>query len=302
MYKEIAANKRNSWILLLSFFVLIGILGYFISVYNNGNYGILAFSGVFAVVYGLIGYFAGDKIVLGISGAKRIYRDSNKDIYNVVENLCITAGIPVPNIYLIKDASPNAFATGRKPEKASIALTTGLIEKLDRTELEGVVSHELSHVKNYDIRYASLVVILVGFVQILTDIFLRTSLFWGGGGKKRNNAGGQIGALIMVVGLLLVVLSPIIAKLIQLAISRKREYLADASGALLTRYPEGLASALEKIANDPTPLKRVSNATSHLYIAPPRRKNQGFMNKLFATHPPAEDRIRKLRAMIANPS
>ena len=300
MYKEIADNKRKTWILLIVFILLISLIGYVVSTISDTGYGWLTFSGIFAILYGVIGYFSGDKIVLAISGAKQITRESHRQIYNVVENLCITAGVPVPKIYIIPDSSPNAFATGRDPKHASVALTEGLLAKLDRTELEGVISHELSHIKNYDIRYASLVVILVGFVQILTDMFLRANFFWGGG--RRRGAEGQAGAFILMIGLTFLILSPIIAKVIQLAISRKREFLADASGALLTRYPEGLASALEKIAADPTPMRRVTNATEHLYISTPRRKKQGFLFKLFSTHPPAEERVKILRDMTSSPS
>ncbi len=300
MYKEIASNKRKSWLLLILFFLLVLGMGFWVSQAADGGYGILSLSGVIAILYGVIGYFAGDKIVLALSGAKEVTRENAKELYNIVENLCITAGLEVPKIYLIADDSPNAFATGRDPKHASLAFTTGLVAKLNRTELEGVTSHELSHIKNYDTRLAFLVIILVGFVQILADMFLRFNFFFGGRSRRRSGgAEGQLGMIILVVSLIFIILSPIIAKLIQLTISRRREFLADASGALLTRYPEGLASALEKISSDPTPLRRVSNVTENIYISTPRKEKAGVLMRLFSTHPPIAERVAKLREMIS---
>lgn len=225
------------------------------------------------------------------TGAKQITREENKYIWNMVENLCITSGMPVPKIYIIEDPAINAFATGRKPETASIALTTGAIKKLKNEELEGVLAHELSHIKNYDIRFMMLVAVLVGCVSIMAQVFLHGGSIFRG----RNREGGNIGLVFVIIGIVLAILSPIIAELIKLAISRRREYLADASGALLTRYPEGLAKALEKIASDNQPMQNASTATAHLFIANPF--NGKKMKNLFSTHPPIEDRIKQLRTM-----
>ena len=225
------------------------------------------------------------------SGAQPITEADNTYLYHTVENLCITAGLPLPKIYIIPDGAINAFATGRDPQHASVAVTVGAINKLQNEELEGVIAHELSHVKNYDIRLMTIVIVLVGMITIFADIFLRGSFF---GGRSRDNNGNPI---LLVIGLVLIVLSPVIAKLIQLAISRKREYLADASGALLTRYPEGLARALEKIEADPAVLASASSATAHLYIANPFKGTGKFFANAFSTHPPVEDRIKKLREM-----
>ena len=244
----------------------------------------------------VVSYFAGDKIALATSGAKPIEHDDNKYVYHLVENLCITAGLPIPKIYLIEDASINAFATGRKPELSSIAITRGAIEKLTNEELEGVIAHELSHVQNYDIRFMTLVAVMVGAIVILSDIFLRSRWLFGGRRSNDREGGGQLGVILLIIGVVLAILSPLIAELIKLAISRRREYLADASGSLLTRYPEGLASALEKIALENQPLRMASKATAHLFIANPFGSDKKFTN-LFSTHPPIEERIKKLREM-----
>lgn len=239
-----------------------------------------------------ISYFGGDKIALSVSGARQITKEESRYVYNMVENLCITAGAPVPKIYIIEDDAINAFATGRKPELASIAITRGAIEKLENEELEGVLAHELSHIKNYDIRFMMLVAVLVGSIAIMSNIFLRSHWF---GGRRDNDSKGNIGAILMIVGIVLAILSPLIAELIKLAISRKREYLADASGSLLTRYPEGLARALEKIRDNHQPMRRASSATAHMFIANPFSGKK--ISSLFSTHPPVEDRIKKLREM-----
>jgi heat shock protein HtpX len=237
------------------------------------------------------------KIVLAASGAKRITLQDNPELFRIVENLSIAAGMPMPKVHVIESEAPNAFATGRNPKNASIAVTTGLMEKLSRVELEGVIAHELSHVKNFDTRLLAITAVLVGFIALIADMFFR-SLFWGGVGG-RDNEDNRSQAVFMIIGLILAIIAPIIASLIQLAVSRKREFLADASGALLTRYPEGLASALEKIAEDPKPLRTASNATAHLFISNPfkGKKVQNFMTGLFNTHPPIEERIKILREM-----
>jgi heat shock protein HtpX len=293
-YTQIDSNIRKTWILFSSFLIIIIGLGWFLSYYFNEQ--LVLFIAVFISVFmSFISYWYSDKIVLAISRAKPLAHNENPELYHIVENLCITAGLPVPKIYLIDEPASNAFATGRNPKNAVVAVTRGLLNTLDRTELEGVIAHELSHVGNRDILLQTVVVVLVGSISMIADIFIRGRLFRGR--KSDSEGGGQAQAIFMIIGLVFVILSPIIAKLIQLAISRKREFLADASGALLTRYPEGLASALEKISRNPIPLRTATNATAHLYISNPL-KNKGLA-KLFMTHPPVEERIKRLREMSA---
>ena len=291
LYTHRSENIRKTWVLFSSFFiVVIGVGWAFAQVYGNPT--ILYFAVGFSVFMSVLSYWRSDKIVLAMTRAKPVTRESSPELYRVVENLSITAGLPVPKIYVIPEKAPNAFATGRDPKHAVIAVTEGLLEKLDRSELEGVIAHELSHVGNREILVSTMAVVLVGFISILADIFLR-SMFWGGG---RRDDRGNAGAILLLIGIGLSILAPIAATLMQLAISRKREYLADASGALLTRYPEGLASALQKISSDPTPMnKAASNTTSHLWLADPFKGKKGKkMHKLFQTHPPIKDRIRAL--------
>lgn len=292
LYKQIEANKRASLILIaLVLGLVIGVVGMY-SYYVRGDFVLPIIAAVFAIPSSLIGYYTGDKIALLTNRAMMLPAEQAPELHRIVENLAITAGLPKPALYLVDSPALNAFATGRDPEHASIAITRGLVERLERSELEGVLAHELSHVKNYDIRFATLVAIFVGFLVILSDMFMRVS-FWGGGrGRDNNRSDNRLGALLAVVGLILLVVSPIIAKLIQLAVSRQREFLADSAGALLTRYPEGLASALEKIASGPT-LETAGHATAHLFIANPFKGKS--ISHLFATHPPIEDRIRRLR-------
>ncbi len=304
-YDLIQKNKIESWILIFSFLVVISLLGFaFSEAYDNPV--ILYFAVGFSIFSALISYYFSDKITLSMSKAAEADRNSNKDLYNIVENLCITSGIPTPKIYIINDSALNAFATGRDPKHAVICYTTGILQKLEKVELEGVTAHELSHIGNYDIRVMTLVVVLVGVITLLADWFLRFSFF--GGSRKRNNNEGSLGGIIVAVGLILALISPIVATLIKLAVSRQREYLADASGALLTRYPEGLARALEKISGDTQPLAEANNATAHLFIANPFHQdriqtnttshgNRGWFASLFNTHPPIEDRIKRLREM-----
>ncbi|MBU1160107.1 M48 family metallopeptidase [Patescibacteria group bacterium] len=244
----------------------------------------------FSLFMNFLSYWYSDKIVLKMSGAKEISHENNRELFHIVENLCITAGLPMPKIYIINDPGPNAFATGRNKEHAVVAVTSGLLEKLNKTELEGVIAHELSHIGNRDILISTIVVVLVGFVALLSDFFLRSHLW---GGRRRGEGREQL--LMMAAGLILAILAPIAVKLIQLAISRKREFLADASGALLTRYPDGLASALEKISQYQMPLQRANKATAHLYISSPFGKKK--VSSLFMTHPPTEERIAALRGM-----
>lgn len=273
--------------------VIVGIGWVFAQIY--GNSAILYVAVVFSLVMNFISYWYSDKIVLKISRAQKIEKKDMPELYNVMENLAITAGLPMPKLFLINEPAMNAFATGRNPKNAVVAVTRGLLEKLDRSELEGVLAHELSHVGNRDILLSTVVVVLVGFVALLSDFFMR-SLFWGRLGSGRGR--GQGGAILMIVGIALAILAPIATTLIHLAISRKREFLADASGALLTRYPDGLASALAKISKDNTPLRVANSATNHLWVSPPQK---GMIRKkvssLWATHPPAEERIRRLKGL-----
>jgi heat shock protein HtpX len=295
MYNQIDSNKRKTWLLMIIFLIVIVLLGWFFGELYDFGYGGLIMAVIIAILMNLISYYSGDKVALAIAGAKLIQKSDNPYVYRIVENLCITAGTPLPKIHLINDPNINAFATGRNPEHASLAITTGAIERLENEELEGVIAHELSHIKNYDIRLMTIVIICVGIITLLADFFLRANFIFGG--RKNDRDSGNLGAILMIVGLILAILSPIFATLIQLAISRKREYLADASGVLLTRYPEGLARALEKIGQYNQPLKRANHATAHLYIANPFSGVGKKMAGLFSTHPPLEERIKRLRQM-----
>lgn len=291
MYKQIDSNKRKSFFLILVFILVIVGLGWVWGYYyGEGGYFITILAAIFAMLMSAISFFAGDKVALAQSGAKEIKKDDNPYVWRMVENLSITAGVPMPKVYIIDDPAMNAFATGRDPEHSSIALTTGIISGLENEELEGVIAHEMSHIKNYDIRVMMVVIVCVGIVTLMADWLLR-SFIWGG--KSRDNKNGN--AIVMIVGLVLAILSPLFAKLIQLAVSRKREFLADASGALLTRYPEGLARALEKISYQNQPLRRANKATAHLYISSPFKGKK--VSKLFSTHPPVEERVSELRSM-----
>ncbi len=258
--------------------------------YAMGNSVILVIAVIFSISMSFISYWKSDKIVLAMSHAKPVSMQDNAELYRIVENLSITAGLPMPRIYIINEPAPNAFATGRNPEHSVIVFTRGLLEMLDRSELEGVAAHELSHIGNHDILLGTVVVVLVGFIALASDFFLRWS-FFGGRGRGRDNDNG--GGVMIIIALVLAIVAPISAKLVQLAISRKREFLADASGALLTRYPEGLANALRKISSSDIPLKAASKATAHMYISNPLKK-KGFFSKMFMTHPPVEERIAKL--------
>jgi heat shock protein HtpX len=293
IYEQIAENKRKSFFLLFLFLVFLLFLGWvFGEAYQSGEAGLII-ALVVAIVISFVTFFYGDKMVLGISQARPVDPKENPYLHNVIEGLAIGAGVPAPKAYIIDDTAPNAFATGRDPQNSAIVVTTGLLQKMDRLELEGVVAHEMSHIKNYDIRYATLVVVLVGTVALLSD-WMGRSFFYGRGRRDRRGGGN---AIFILLALILVILAPVIARLIQLAISRQREYLADSSGALLTRYPEGLASALEKISKDTEPLEVANKATAHLYIVNPLLDHRGKLNDLFSTHPPTEERIKRLRGM-----
>jgi len=290
MYNQIDSNKRKTIVIITIFFVVMLALGYIFSLaFNNSIFIVLAV--IISLIQAWVGYSYGDKLALSVSHAVEIKHNDNEQLFHIVENLCIAGGLPMPKIYVIPDSAPNAFATGRDPKHASLAVTSGLLDKLNKTELEGVIAHELSHIGNRDILVMMVVMVLVGAIAMMADFFMRS--LWFRRGNDRDNSG----QILMLVGIVLAILAPIVATLMQLAVSRKREYLADASGALLTRYPEGLATALEKIAVDKEPLEVANKATAMLYIENPLKDHGGWLNGLFSTHPPVADRIKKLRAM-----
>jgi len=295
MYEQIASNKRKSFLLVFCFVLFIFLLAWVFEQLAGMGTGGLVLAFVIASISAFASYYASDKIVLAISRARPVTKEEFPYLYNVVEGLAIAAGIPAPPCYVIEDTAPNAFATGRNPKHSVICVTTGLLEKMNRAELEGVISHEMSHIKNYDVLIQTLTVVMVGVIALMSDWILRSYL-WGGRRKGGRDKGGA-GAILIVVGLVLAALSPIISQLIRLAISRKREFLADASGAMLTRYPPGLASALRKLDADTEPLEAANKATAHLYIVNPLKDIKGKVNKLFSTHPPIEERIAALEKM-----
>lgn len=296
LYTEQGKNIRKTWLLMAVFLVVVIAIGYFLNWYYSDP-SLMYVAIVFALVMNVGSYWWSDKLVIKMTGAKPADPKQHRDLIDVVETLSITAGLPAPKVYVVNDQAPNAFATGRNPKHAAVAATTGLLNILDRTELEGVMAHELSHVGNRDILVSTVAVVLAGMIAIVSDMFMR-SMLWGGNNRDNDN---KAGAIFLVVGIVGIILAPIAAQLIQMAISRKREYLADASGALLTRYPEGLASALEKISSHGQPMRRANNATAHLFIADPFGPEKHTLGQkisgLFQTHPPAGDRIRILRDM-----
>ena len=291
LYTQADKNTQSTYILMSLFLIFVIAVGWVFSE-AMGSSAILWFAVIFSILMSVGSYWFSDKIVLAMSNAKEVDHDSNREIYHLVENLCITAGLPLPKIYIIEDTAPNAFATGRDPQHAVIAVTSGLLQKLDKSELEGVIAHELSHIGNRDILLSTVVVVLVGVVALLADYFRH--LMWFGGGRRNNDKNGGSG-YVVIIAILLSILAPFFAMLIQFAISRKREFLADASGALLTRYPEGLANALRKISIDQEPLEVANRATAHLYIANPFKGQK--ISKMFMTHPPMEERIAALMGM-----
>lgn len=295
LYSQAESNVRKTWLLISVFLVFIIFLGWLFS-YLLGNSVILVVAVIFSVLMSFFSYWYSDKIVLKMTRARPIEKKDNPELYRLVENLCLTTGLPLPKIYILKEAQPNAFATGRDEKHAVVAVTTGLLDKLERVELEGVMAHELSHIKNKDMLLGTIAVVLAGIIALVSHFFLRISIFGGLAGRKSRDSGG---AILLILGLVAAILAPIAATLIRLAISRKREFLADTSGALLTRYPEGLARALEKISADPRPMKVASNSTAHLFISSPFKGKQtkSWFTKLFMTHPPAEERIKALRGM-----
>lgn len=299
IYDAVAQNRVRTLALLGIFTAIVAAIAYAVGEVMAPGTGIAAlpFGLGFSAVSATGSYFAGDKLVLGMSKARELGPNEEPELRNVVEALAIGSGLPMPKLYLIDDTAPNAFATGRDPKHASIAVTRGLLDKLDRAELEGVMAHELSHIGNRDIRTMLLAAVLAGTIVLFADVFLRW-LRWGGGRRgRRDRDSGSAGALFLVVALVLAVVGPIVARLITLAVSREREYLADASAALLTRYPPGLASALRKIAGDPEPLEVANKATESLYIANPLKDRPAFLDGLFDTHPPIAERVKRLEAM-----
>ena len=294
LYTEQSKNVRRTWLLMSLFFVIVVALGWFIGYYYN-NQGILYLAIIISIVMNVFSYWNSDKIALSLSQARPAIREENVSLFQAVENLSITAGLPLPKLYIIDDLAPNAFATGRDKNHASIAVTSGLLGMMDKNELEGVIAHELSHIGNRDILLQTVVVVLVGFIAILANIFMRSGWLGGNQRRSRDDNGGGLGGILMIVGIVFVILSPIIAQLIQLAISRKREFLADADGVLLTRYPDGLISALKKIEAYGQPMIHANNATAHMFISNPFGAGATTgMAKLFMTHPPVEERIRAL--------
>ena len=295
LYTNAESNTRKT-LLLISFFLLFIILIGWLFSYILDSYFILVIAVFFSIIMSFSSYWYSDKMVLRMTRAKPIKKEDNPELYRIVENLCITAGLPIPKIYILDETQPNAFATGRDAEHAVVVVTRGLLEKLERVELEGVIAHELSHIGNRDILLQTVVVVLVGVIALASNWFLRIS-FLGGSGRRRGR--GSSGLILLILGIVAAVLAPLAATLIKLAISRKREFLADASGALLTRYPEGLARALQKISSDSAPLKVANSSTAHLFISSPFKGKQStsFFTKLFMTHPSVEERIKALRGM-----
>lgn len=293
LYEQRSSNIRRTWALILGFLIVVIAVGYAISWYY-GNPAILYIAVVIAVATNFYAYWASDKLVLSLNHARPATREEFFDFYTVTENLAITAGLPQPKLYVIDDPAPNAFATGRDEKHAVVCATTGLLSMMTRPELEGVIGHELSHIRNRDMLLMTIAVVLAGFVAIIANIFLRMT-FWGGGRRDDNGNGN---AILMIIAVVAIVLAPLAAKMIELAVSRRREYLADASGALLTRYPEGLASALRKIGNYAAPMRSANLATAHLFIGDPfgakSGSASGWVERMFSTHPPIQDRIRAL--------
>jgi heat shock protein HtpX len=307
-YDQIGQNRRNSVLLSLAVIVLLGALGLFIGWAVTGDPAYALPSTGIAIAVGLVAsllsYYLGDSLVLASSGAKEVTEQSQPQLINVVREMAIAANVPMPRVYLIDDTAPNAFATGRDPQHASVAITIGLLQKLDREELQGVMAHELSHVRNYDIRFSLMVGVLVGSIALLADFFLRFT-FWGGGrrssSRDRGSGGGGVQIVIFAIAILLAIIAPIMARLVQLAVSRQREYMADASGVELTRNPVGLERALAKIALDTEPLEAANRATQHLYFENPMKGVSDRKSDLFSTHPPVLDRINRLRALAGSP-
>jgi heat shock protein HtpX len=287
MYKAIAANKRNTILVMAVFVGIIGAIAWVVSYLYGGNTSIFYITLIVAAVYALIQYFAASRLAVAMTGAKQIEKRDNPRLYRMVENLAITTGMPTPKVYIIDDPAPNAFATGRDPRHAIVAATTGLMDIMDDAELEAVLAHEMGHVQNYDIRVSMIAFGLVSVIGLLSDIVLHMFFF---SGDRRDSGANPV---VLVIGIIVIVLAPIIAAIVQMAVSRQREYLADATGAMTTRHPEGLASALEKLQQYGRPMQRQNSASAHLFFNNPLKPS--FFSKLFSTHPPLEDRIARLR-------
>ncbi len=298
VWDRIGANKRATWVLLVLFLGLAAGLIAVIALAIGLPIGVMGAAGIGIIAYGLFSYFASTRITLSISGAHEVTKEEEWEYVRRVENLCIGAGLPMPKTWVLEDSAPNAFATGTSPKSAHVVVTRGLLDKLEPIELEGVLAHELSHIANFDTRVMTLTVVLVGVIVLLSDFFLRFSMY-GTGSRPGNRSRGKdnAGAILLVAAIVGAILAPLIAQALKFAISRRREYLADSSGALLSRHPEALARALEKIAGDTEPLEAANKATAHLYIANPLREHASALNNLFDTHPPIEERIRILRSM-----
>ncbi|MGH7196017.1 MAG: M48 family metalloprotease [Candidatus Saccharimonadales bacterium] len=292
MYSDIASNKRRTVLIMFVFLVFIGVLAYIFGGFL-GNPKIGYIIGAVGIVYAFISYFAASRTALAVNGAREIHKNDNKRLWRIIENLSITDGLPMPRVFIINDSAPNAFATGRNPSKSAVCATSGLLEIMTDTELEAVFAHELGHVKNYDIRVSMVAFALVAVVALLADVMLQIAFF--GGGRSRNNNQGEGGQLFLILGIVAAILAPIIATLIQLAVSRQREYLADATSALTTRYPEGLISALKKLETTGTALQKQNTATAHFFFASPLKGHS--VTNLFTTHPPIKDRIARLQNM-----
>ncbi|MCR4322894.1 MAG: M48 family metallopeptidase [Candidatus Azambacteria bacterium] len=297
IYTHRSSNVRKTWLIMSAFFVFIILVGW---VYAQAMQtpSVVYIAVAFALIMNIASYWYSDKLVLMMTHAKEVQKRDAPELYRIVENLAITAGLPTPKVYIINEPAPNAFATGRDEKHAVVAVTAGLLERLDKVELEAVLAHELSHIGNKDMLVSTIAVVLVGFVALLSDFFLRWTIF-GGRGRSNERGDGRIQMLFLVIGIALAILAPIIATLLRLAVSRSREFLADASAVMLTRHPEALATALEKISSDPRQLRTANHATAHLFIANPFRNGgkKGFLTKLFMTHPPVEERTRALREM-----
>ncbi|MBI2724532.1 MAG: zinc metalloprotease HtpX [Chloroflexi bacterium] len=297
VYDRISRNKLQTWLMMTVFVLFVGGFATVIAIVFGMPWQAAPVVFIFLAIYSVISYYVSSSVALAVSSARPVTKEQEPELYRIVENLSIGSGLPMPRVYVIEDGAPNAFATGRDPQHASVTATRGLLDKLDRAELEGVIAHEMSHVGNYDIRVMTITVVLVGLVALLADLFMRWTWFGSGARRSNSDRGGGAYALLVIVAVVFAILAPIAAQLIQLAISRRREFLADASGALLSRNPDALARALEKISADPEPLEAANKATAHLYFSNPLRDHQSFLNNLFSTHPPVQERIRLLRAM-----
>ena len=292
MYSAIKANKRNTVMIMAVFLLIIGVIGFFTGMICE-DYSVTVIILIIATIYAVMEYFAASRMAIAVSGGRQIQKQDNPLLWNVVENLSIAEGLPMPKVYIIDDPAPNAFATGRDPQHSYVAATTGLLQIMDKRELTGVMAHEMSHVKNYDIRVDMIVYGLVSAIGLLADIFMRMTIF--GGHDDDDDGGGSANIFLIVFSLIVAIIAPLVAGLVKLAVSRQREYLADASGALMTRDPEGLASALAKLEQNARPMRRQNSATAHMYIANPLKKS--LSGNLFSTHPPIEDRIARLMEM-----